>query len=140
MKTRSKALLVSTIWATVYTIVAICVFVYSITWLLSTEDGDWVELLPAFMAVLITPYMIPMALGVVFGWIGFLRRSLRATWVAITFYSVSVVWLFFFFWLWGAPMPFFVMIVITSPVLILSFIGYAKQKKINKKLAAENEN
>lgn len=134
MKNRSKALLVSAIWATVYMISEICLVFYSIGWILSIEDGDWATIVPAFIILLVGPSTIPMTLGAVFSWIGFFGKKLWAVRVAIIFYSVCIVW-FVWFIVFLAPLAAgwlfsLAVIVVISPILILGFIGYAKQKKI----------
>ena len=66
--------------------------------------------------------MVTFVIGAIFGWLGvFLKVSWGAL-VAAILYAVGTV-LFLAYIMFGAP------------IMILGFVGYAKQKKINKALA-----
>ena len=115
MKKRSKMLLISTLLATAYAIYLICYFVGG------TASADGTEALAGAIATaLVMPHMILFSIGAIFGWLGvFLKKSWSAL-VAAILYSVGTLF-------------FLAYVMFGAPILILGFIGYAKQKKINKK-------
>lgn len=59
-------------------------------------------------------------IGVVFGWLGFFTKKSWAALIAGILYSVGTLF-FLAYFIFGVPL------------LILGFIGYAKQKKLNVK-------
>ena len=110
---RSKILAIATILATVYTVYLICYFVGG------TAMADGADMLAGAIATaLVMPHMVVFATGVIFGWIGVLAKKSWAALVAAILYSVATV-LFLAYAMFGVP------------ILILGFIGYVKQKKIN---------
>lgn len=78
-----------------------------------------------FATALITPHAILIGMGSVFGLLGFF---LKANWAALVAAILYTVGTFFF-------LPYF---MFGAPILILGFIGYANQKKLNK-LSADSE-
>ena len=58
-------------------------------------------------------------IGAVFGWLGVLARKSWAALVGAILYSVGTL-LFLMYAMFGVP------------ILILGFVGYSKQKKLNK--------
>ena len=122
MKKRSKMLCIATALTTAYAIYLICYFNGAMS---SADETE--ALAGAIATALVTPHMVLMALGAVFGWVGVFLRASWSALVAAILYTVGAV-------------LFIAYIMFSAPILILGFIGYAKQKKINKKLAAENEN
>lgn len=115
MRKRSIALAVATLCATAYTIYLFCYFIGG----LASASGT--ELVGGAIATaLVTPHAIMFAIGAVFGCLGFLLKKSWAALVAAILYSVGTL-LFLAYIMFGAP------------ILILGFIGYANQKKLNKK-------
>ena len=117
MKKRSTALTVATALATAY---ALYLYVYFVG---GTVSADGLEAVSGAIATaLVTPHMLMFAIGAVFGWLGVF---LKKTWVALVaaiLYSVGTV-LFLTYALFGVP------------ILVVGFIGYSNQKKINAMLA-----
>lgn len=122
MRKRSIALAVATIAATVYMIYLFCYFIGGLTSATGTELVGG-----AIATALVTPHAIMFAIGVFFGWLGFLFKKAWAALVAAILYSVGTLF-------------FLAYIMFGAPILIVGFIGYANQRKINKKQAKpENE-
>jgi hypothetical protein len=71
--------------------------------------------------LLVLPHNIIGALGALFGIIGFFNRSAGLILAAAILYSVSAA-------------VFFLYALFLAPSIVLGFIGYSKQKKINKGL------
>ena len=118
MKKRSIALAIATICATAY---AIYLFVYFVGGVANAEGAEAIG--GAIATALVTPHALMFLIGAVFGWLGLL---LKKTWAALTaaiLYAVGTV-LFLAYAMFGVP------------ILIFGFVGYANQKKINKKLSA----
>lgn len=119
MKKRSIALCLATILATAY---AAYLFVYFVGGTANAEGADAIG--GAIATALVTPHAIMFVIGVVFGWLGVLLRKTWAALVAAILYSVGTL-LFLAYAMFGIP------------ILILGFVGYAKQKKLNA-IAAQN--
>ena len=114
MKKRSIVLLIATVLATAYSIYLFCYFVGN------TASSSGAEALGGAIATaLVTPHAIMFLIGAVFGWLGFLLKQSWAALVAGILYSVG-----------GVLFPLYFMFSV--PILVLGFIGFAKQKKINK--------
>ena len=112
-KGRSKALFVASLLTTVYVIYLIVHFGSSIF----VEDAA--EALGGALATaLVTPHMFILGLGAIFGWVGFFVKKSWAALVAAILYSVGA----FLFMLY---------IIYVVPSIVLGFIGYSKQKKLN---------
>ena len=112
-KGRSKALFVASLLTTMYVIYLIVHFGSSIF------AQDSAEALGGALATaLVAPHMFILGLGVIFGWVGFLARKSWAALVAAILYCVG-------------GLLFFVYFMFVIPSIILGFIGYSKQKKIN---------
>ena len=122
MKKRSIMLIMATILSTAY---AIYLFTYFVGG--TASAGDTAEAIGGAIATaLVAPHAIMFLIGAIFGWLGvFLKKSWAAL-VAAILYSVGSL-LFLAYIMFGAP------------ILILGFIGYANQKKINKKLLEAKE-
>lgn len=117
MRKRSIMLMIATILSTAYAVYLFCFFIGTTA---SATDGAEV-IGGAIATALVTPHAVMFLLGAIFGWLGvFLKKSWAAL-VAAILYSVGTV-LFIAYIMFGAPL------------LILGFIGYANQKKTNKKL------
>lgn len=112
---RSKMLSFATIIATVYAIYLITYFSGST---INAENGAEAAG-GAIATALVMPHMIMFIIGAVFGWIGVLAKKSWAALIAAILYSVGTV-LFPLYFMFGVP------------ILILGFIGYAMQKKLNK--------
>ena len=118
MKKRSIALIIATVLATAY---AIYLFSYFVSG--TANASDTAEALGGVIATaLVTPHAIMFLIGAIFGWLGVFIKKTWAALVAAILYSVGSL-LFLMYIMFGAP------------ILILGFIGYANQKKLNKKNA-----
>lgn len=116
MKKRSLMLIISTILASAYAIYLISYFIGGTV----SADEAATAIGGAIATALVAPHMAMFLLGAIFGWLGvFLKKSWAALTAAIL-YSVGTV-LFLAYAMFGIPL------------LIFGFIGYANQKKINKK-------
>lgn len=115
MKKRSVMLFIATILSTAYAVYLICYFIGG-----TAASNDAEALGGAIATALVMPHMIVFLIGSVFGWIGTLLKKSWAALVAAILYSVGTL-LFLAYAMFGVP------------ILILGFIGYANQKKINKK-------
>lgn len=114
-KNRSKLLFVTSILAIAY---AIYLIVYVAKANASASDSTE-QVGSAIATALLIPHMLTMGLGAIFSWLGFF---LKANWGALVAAILFCVGL--------ACMPIYFMFAV--PLLILEFISYAKQKKINK--------
>ena len=114
MKKRSITLLIATILATAYVIYLFCYFLGTLA------NADGTEFIGSSIATaLVAPHIFLFMLGAFFGWLGFI---LRKTWAALTaaiLYSVGTL-CFLLYAMFGVP------------ILVLGYIGYALQMKINK--------
>ena len=118
MRKRSIMLIIATILSTAYAVYLFCFFMGT-----TASATDEAEIVGGVIATaLVTPHAIMFLIGAIFGWLGVFLKKPWAALVAAILYSVGAV-LFFAYIMFGAPL------------LILGFIGYANQKKINKKLS-----
>lgn len=119
MKSRSKVLFIATILATAYSVYLICYFFGSII-----HSNSGAEAAAGVIATgLITPHLIFFSLGAIFGWLGVF---LKAAWGALTaaiMYAVGTLF-FLLYAMFGIP------------ILILGFVGFAMQRKLNQKSAS----
>lgn len=118
MKKRSKALMVATVLATAYALYLVFYFIGGT----ANADGVGETLGFGLATAMVTPHMVMFFLGAIFGWLGVFLCKPWAALIAAILYSVGTV-LFLVYAMYGVP------------ILIFGFIGYAKQAKINKKLA-----
>ncbi len=114
MEKRSKILLTATALATIYVVYLISYFFGETA---SSEGAEAVG--SAIATALVMPHMIMFLIGAVFGWIGVLGRKSWAALVGAILYSVGTLF-FLMYAMFGVP------------ILVLGFIGYGKQKKLNK--------
>lgn len=117
-KKRSLLLLITTVLATAYTIYLFCYFSGAVS---GTEGAEQAG--AAIATALVTPHAIMMGLGAVLGWLGY---GLKASWgalVAAILYTVGAV-------------MFIAYIMFALPIMVLGFVSYANQKKLNKKNAS----
>lgn len=113
-------LIISTVLATVYSIYLACSFIGG------AASSDISQAIAGAVATaLVAPHMIMFSVGAVFGWIGVLAKKSLSALVAAILYAVGTL-LFLAYAMFGVP------------ILVLGFIGYANQKKINKKLLNTN--
>lgn len=110
---RSKVLFVCAVLATIYMIYLITYFTGVTT---SSDEAEAIG--GAIATALVMPHMILMALGAIFNWIGV---CLKKNWGALTASILYCVGLVLF------PLYF----MFTIPLIVLGFVGYAKQKKLN---------
>lgn len=115
MKERSKCLFVSTALATLYAVYLMSYFFGSMS---SAEGAEAIG--GAIATALVMPHMVMFIIGAVFGWIGVISKASWAALVGAILYSVGTLF-FLVYFMFGVP------------ILILGFIGYNNQKKINKK-------
>lgn len=109
---KSKILLVSAILGTLYLVYLISYFMGSIA------SADQTEALAGGIAtMLVMPHMLCVGLATIFTWIGWAARARWGALVAGILYSVSILLMFIY-----AP---FVIVQ-----LVLSFVGFAKMKKV----------
>ncbi len=120
MRKRSIMLSVSTVLSTLY---AVYLFCYFIGGTLGASGAEAVG--GAIATALVTPHAFMFLIGAIFGWVGFLFKKSWAALVAAILYSVGSLF-------------FLAYIMFGAPLLILGFIGYANQKKINRKLSEAN--
>lgn len=120
MRKRSIALLIATVLSTAYVIYLICYFTGATT----TTSGEE-QIGGAIAAAIVAPHMIFIGIGVIFGWLGYL---LKAGWAALAgaiLYAIGMI-LFLPYIMFGAP------------ITILGFVGFAMQRKLNKKNQLSN--
>ncbi len=113
MKGRSKTLFVGTGLATIYVIYLISYFFGGVA---SSDGAEAIG--GAIATALVMPHMIMFLIGAVFGWLGLLCKKSWAALVGAILYSVGTL-MFLAYAMFGVP------------ILILGFVGYSKQKKIN---------
>ena len=115
---RSKVLFVCNILATLYAIYLIVYFAG-----VNTDVKDDAEALGGAIATaLVTPHIIMITLGAIFGWIGFALKKSWGALVSAILYCVAFV-------------LFFVYFMFTIPLIVLGFVGYTKQKQLTEKKA-----
>lgn len=113
MRKRSIMLLISVILSTAYTVYLISYFVGG------TASASGTDAIAGGIATaFVTPHMLLFLLGSVFGLIGYLVKKPWGALVAAILYSVGTL-LFLMYAMFGIPL------------LILGFIGYANQRKLN---------
>lgn len=113
-KNRSKAAFWATLLATAYGIYA---FVY---WLgANSSSTDTAEAVGAGIAtLLVLPHLLVTWLAIIFGLIGFFGRKAGFQLTAAILYAVGAV-------------LFFLYAIFLLPSIVLGFVGYSVQKKIN---------
>ena len=110
MKKTSKTLIVATVLATLYSVYLFTHFFGGVS------ESDGIEQAGAALATaMVMPHMSMMFIGAVFGWLGIFLKASWSALVAAILYSVGTV-LFMLYAMFGVP------------ILILGFVGYAKQK------------
>lgn len=110
---RSKLLFTATALATLYTLYIIIYFVGG------TLNADGTAAIGGAIAtMLVMPHMIMFLIGAIFGWVGFGCKKSWAALVAAILYSVGTLF-FLAYAMFGIP------------ILVLGFIGYSKQRKLN---------
>lgn len=114
-KDRSKVLFVCAILATIYTIYLISYFNGS----MMTDDSAE-ALGGAIATALVTPHIVMIGLGTMFSWIGFIFKKSWAALVGAILYCVGAL-------------IFILYAMFCIPLIILGFIGFAKQKKLTSK-------
>ncbi len=118
---KSKAAFFATVIATLYGI-------YSITYWVgaNSSTNDDAEAIGAGIAtVLVLPHVLVTWLGILFGIIGYFGRKTGFLLTAAILYSVAAV-------------LFFLYAIFLVPSIVLGFVGYSAQKKINKGTSATN--
>lgn len=116
-KDRSKAAFFAVLIALLYGI-------YSITYWTganTSADGDAEAIGAGIATFLVLPHVIVTWIGVLFGLIGYFSRKTGFILTAAILYSVAAV-------------LFFIYAVFLIPSIVLGFVGYSSQKKINKAL------
>ena len=122
MRKRSIFLWIATILATAY---SVYMFIYFVGGTAASEGTD--ALAGTIATALVAPNMISFSIGSVFGWVSFGTKKSWAALVAAICYAAGAL-LF---------LPYAIVCV---PLLILGFIGFAMQLRIEKKKNDETEN
>lgn len=111
-KSRSKVLFVGSFLATAYIIYLMIYFGGSMS------SSDATEALGGAIATaLVMPHMLITGLGVIFSWVGFFARKPWGALVGAILYCVGAV-------------LFLIYAIFSIPLIVLGFIGFAKQKKL----------
>ncbi len=119
-KERSKLLFVTAILALAYAIYLI-VYVSNA----NGSAGDTAEQVgTAIGTALLLPHIVMVSLGAIFSWLGFGLKACWAILVGAILFCVATLF-----------MPLYFMF--TVPLLVLGFIAFSKQKKINANSSAE---
>ncbi len=114
-KQRSKVLFIVSVLATLYTLYLMIYFSNSML------SSDTSEALGGVLATaLVTPHMLFVGLGAIFSWVGFGIKKSWAALVGAILYSVAAI-------------IFLIYAVFCIPLIVLGFVGYAKQRKLNRK-------
>ncbi len=113
-KNRSKVLFVCALLASLYLLYLLIYFGGTMA------SEDTAEALGgALAAAIVTPHMVMIGLGAIFSWLGFFLRKSWAALVGAILYCVGAL-------------IFMLYIMFCIPLIVLGFVGYAKQNKINK--------
>jgi amino acid transporter len=115
---RSILLLITSILATAYFIYLIAYFGSAIGSTTGSAQAG-----AALATALVLPHIVLIAVGAIFSWLGFFLRIKGLTLVGAILFTIA---LFVF-------LPYF---MFSAPLLILGFISFANQNKLNK-IAAE---
>ncbi len=113
-KQRSKVLFVGALLATLYTVYLMVYFGNSMN---SSDSAEAVG--GALATALVTPHMLVTGLGAIFSWVGFGTRQVWGALVGAILYCVGAL-IFIFYAMFSAPL------------IILGFVGYANQRKLNR--------
>lgn len=113
-KNRSRALFVCAVLATIYVIYLMSYFGSAMGDLNSAEEVGG-----AVATALVAPHMVVIGIGAIFSWIGFIGRKSWGALVGAILYCVGAI-------------LFILYAFYSIPLIILGFVGYSKQKKINK--------
>ena len=113
-KKRSVALFIGTVIATIYAIYLVSYF-SGVTNSASTSE----QIGGAIATALVTPHMVCVWLGVIFGWLGFILIKPWAALVSAILYVIAAV-------------LFLMYTLFLLPSIILGFVGYGTTKKKNK--------
>lgn len=111
---KNKFLLVSSILGTLY---ALYIIIYFST--LPEADDAFERLATNIATAMVTPHIILIVIATIFSWLGFSLKKTGFSLTAAILYSVGAV-----------MFPIYALMV--SPMIVLGFIGYAKQKELNK--------
>lgn len=115
MRKRSIMLLIATLLSTAYTIYLFCYFIG--TTASATDSAEIVG--GAIATALVTPHAAMFLVGAVFGWLGYAMKQSWAALVAAILYSVG-------------GFLFIIYAMFSIPILVMGFIGYVNQKKLNR--------
>lgn len=119
---RSKAAFLGAVLGTAYAIYAI-LYVTGVTGDALGGDDAGTAIAGAIFAALAFPHMIVTAIGAILALVGFFTRKSGLILTGAILFSVAALLLL----VWG---PFLI------PSIILGFVGYSKQKKLNQPAAA----
>lgn len=114
-KNRSKILFISGILGAAYTIYLISYFSGGISGAKDTAEGIGASIATA----LVTPHMILVAVAAIFNWVAFFTNKVWAAITAGILYTVGGI-------------VFILYILFVVPMIVLSFVGAAKVKKMNQ--------
>ncbi len=99
---------------------------YIVSYFASINDGsgsDAEDIGAGLATVLVLPHMLTLWVGILFGILGFYMRKVGFLLSAGILYSVAAV-------------VFFIYAIFLIPSIVLAFVGYSAQKKINTALPA----
>lgn len=107
-------------------LIALLYGIYIVSYFASINNGsgtDSEDLGAGIATVLVLPHMLLLWIGILFGIIGFYTRKVGFLLTAGILYSVAAV-------------VFFIYAIFLVPSIVLAFVGYSGQKKINASLAS----
>lgn len=119
-KGRSKALFLGAIIGTLYSIYIINYF----TGVNISSNGTAEQVGGALATALVLPHLICICLATLFNWLGFAFKKTGFALTGAILYCVGAI-------------LFLIYAIFCIPSIILGFIGYSKQKKINKLIRSE---
>lgn len=114
---KSKAAFLAALLGTAYSVYIIMYFGGVVGETDTTNAGETIG--AGIATLLVLPHMLVTVLGALFGVIGFFIRSAGLTLTSAILYSVAAA-------------LFFLYALFLVPSIVLGFVGYANQKKINK--------
>ena len=106
-KKRSICVLLAVLIATAY-------LIYVFTYFMENADTT----AGAIATAVVLPHMAVLAIGVLFGWIGYFTRGTGFILTSAILYSVAAI-------------LFVMYAVFLIPSIVLGFVGYVRQKKLN---------
>jgi hypothetical protein len=116
---RSKVMLVANVLGSIYAIYLMAYFFGSVG---STEGAEQVG--AGLATAIIMPHLVLIVLSALFGFLGFFLRKDGFNLTSGILYSVATALFLLYF-------------MFTVPLVVLSFVGYSKQKQMTRSFAEE---